>query len=83
MSTYWINNDYLMVPSDQIGSAWEWYHWIGLEKDINLYRFLIFWNQSFEYSKRLAHFYLLKKSAKGMLYFGLDCGMLEHSTHEP
>jgi hypothetical protein len=26
----------------QIGSAWEWYHWIGLEKDINRYRFLIF-----------------------------------------
>jgi hypothetical protein len=22
--------------------AWEWYHWIGLEKDINRYRFLIF-----------------------------------------
>ncbi len=30
------------VPSGQIGSAWEWYHWIGLEKDINRYRFLIF-----------------------------------------
>jgi hypothetical protein len=26
----------------QIGSAWEWYHWIGLEKDINCYRFLFF-----------------------------------------
>ncbi len=32
----------LKVPSDQIGSAWEWYHWIGLEKDINHYRFFIF-----------------------------------------
>ncbi len=25
----------LKVPSGQIGSAWEGYHWIGLEKDIN------------------------------------------------
>ncbi len=25
----------LKVPSGQIGSAWEWYHWIGLKKDIN------------------------------------------------
>jgi hypothetical protein len=25
----------------------------------------------------LAHFYLMKKSAKVLLYFGLDCGMLE------
>jgi hypothetical protein len=24
----------------------------------------------------LAHFYLLKKSAKGLHYFGLDCGIL-------
>ncbi len=30
----------LKVPSGQIGSAWEWYHWIGLEKDINRYSFL-------------------------------------------
>jgi hypothetical protein len=27
----------------------------------------------------LAHFYLIKKSAKVLLYFGLDCGMLEFS----
>ncbi len=33
----------LKVPSGQIGSAWEWYHWIGFEeKDINRYGFLIF-----------------------------------------
>jgi hypothetical protein len=32
----------LKVPSGQIRSALEWYHWIGLEKDINRYRFLIF-----------------------------------------
>ncbi len=32
----------LKVPSGQIGSAWESYHWIGLEKDINRHRFLIF-----------------------------------------
>jgi len=32
----------LKVPSGQIGSAWEWYHWIGLEKDINRYGFSFF-----------------------------------------
>ncbi len=32
----------LKVPSGQIGSTWEWYHWIGLERDINLYRFFNF-----------------------------------------
>jgi hypothetical protein len=31
----------LKIPSGQIGSAREWYHWIGLEKDMNRYRFLI------------------------------------------
>ncbi len=31
----------LKVPSGQNESTWEWYHWIGLEKDINCYRFLI------------------------------------------
>ncbi len=30
----------------------------------------------------LAHFYLMKKSAKVLLYFGLDCGMLEFFTHQ-
>ncbi len=35
-----INN--LKVRSGQIGSAWEWYHWIGIEKNINRYMFLIF-----------------------------------------
>jgi hypothetical protein len=30
----------LKVPSRQIRSAWEWHHWIDLEKDIN--RFFIF-----------------------------------------
>jgi hypothetical protein len=33
---------FLKVQFGQIRSAWEWYHWIGLEKDINCYRFLIF-----------------------------------------
>ncbi len=33
----------LKVPSSgQIRSAWEWYHWIGLKKDINRYMLLIF-----------------------------------------
>ncbi len=34
----------------------------------------------------VAQFYLLKKSTKGLHYFGLDCGMLKffwYSTHEP
>jgi hypothetical protein len=31
----------LKVPSGQIGSALEYYHWIGLEKDINRYMLLI------------------------------------------
>jgi hypothetical protein len=30
---------HLEVPSIQIGSTCEWYNWIGLEKDINHYRF--------------------------------------------
>jgi hypothetical protein len=29
----------LNVPPGQIGSAREWNHWIGLEKNINRYRF--------------------------------------------
>ncbi len=95
--------------------TWDWggYHWIGLEKDINCYRFLIFlishmniW-KDFKVLSRfmqnwiqppaclncglhrilssywLAHFHLMKKSAKVLLYFGLDCGMLEFFTHEP
>ncbi len=31
----------------------------------------------------LEHFYLMNKSAKVLLCFGLDCGMLEVFTHEP
>ncbi len=31
----------------------------------------------------LAHFYLMKNSAKVLLYCGLDCGMLEFFTQEP
>jgi hypothetical protein len=30
----------------------------------------------------LAHFYLPKKSAKRIHYFGLDCGMLEYERAE-
>ncbi len=36
----------LKVPSGQIGSKWEWYHWKALEKDINSYKFLIFYFRS-------------------------------------
>ncbi len=34
----------------------------------------------------MSHFYLLKKSAEVLLYFGLDCGLLVffmYSTHKP
>jgi hypothetical protein len=31
----------------------------------------------------LAHFHLMKKTAKVQLYFGLDCGMMEFFTCEP
>jgi hypothetical protein len=31
----------------------------------------------------LAHFHLMKKSAKVQLYFGLYCGMMEFFTCEP
>ncbi len=30
----------------------------------------------------VGHIYLMKKSAKVLLDFGLDCGMLELFTHE-
>ncbi len=30
-----------MVLSGQIGSAWEWYHWIDFKKVINLYIFFV------------------------------------------
>ena len=33
-------------------------------------------------SYRLAHFYLMKKSTKVLLYFGLDCGMMEFFAYE-
>jgi len=41
----------LKVPSGQIGSAWEWYHWKALEKDINRYMFLIFYFWSWIFYK--------------------------------
>ncbi len=42
----------LQVPSGRIKSAWEWYHWISLEKDINRNGFFSF-NFNLEYLKRL------------------------------
>ncbi len=41
----------LKVPSGHIGPAWEWHHWIGLEKDINRYRFFIFYFWSWIFDK--------------------------------
>ncbi len=45
----------LKVPLGQIWSAWECYHCIGLEKDINCYRFFIFyfWSWIFDKSSKL------------------------------
>ncbi len=45
----------LKVPSGQIGSASDWYHWKGLEKDINCYRIFIFyfWFWIFEKTSEL------------------------------
>jgi hypothetical protein len=39
-----ITPSYFKVPFGQIGSAWEWHHWIGLEKNINRYMFFDFFN---------------------------------------
>ncbi len=35
---------YLKVTSGQIGSVWEWYHWMDLEKDINRYGLIFKFN---------------------------------------
>ncbi len=43
---FWCKSLDLKVPSGQIGSKWEWYHWIALEKDINRYKFWIFYFRS-------------------------------------
>ncbi len=45
---------FLKVPSGQIGSAWEWYHWKALLNDINRYLFLIFnfWSCIFDKSSK-------------------------------
>ncbi len=46
------NAHVLKVPSGQIGSAWEWYHWIGIKKDINRYM-IFFWSWIFEKSSKI------------------------------
>ncbi len=50
------------MPSSQIGSAWEWYHWIGLEMDFNCYRFLIFdfWSWIFDKSSKVLRRFMQK-----------------------
>ncbi len=55
MNVHWrksTSKSEIKVPSGQIGSAWEWYHWISLKKDINRYMFLIF-NFDLEYLRRV------------------------------
>jgi hypothetical protein len=44
---------HLKVPPSQNGSAREWYHWIGLEKDINRYRGVWFFVFDLEYLIRV------------------------------
>jgi hypothetical protein len=56
------------------------------KKRITVYYFFGTWLCSILSSYWLAHFYLMKKSAKVLHYFGLDCGMLEffkYSSHAP
>jgi hypothetical protein len=33
---YFYSSRTLKVPSGQIGSAWEWYHWLGLKKEFKI-----------------------------------------------
>ncbi len=44
-----------LPQSDQIGSAWEWYHWTGLKRTSTATCFLIFyfWSWIFEKSSKL------------------------------
>ncbi len=110
-------NNNLKVLSGQIGSAWEWYHWIGIEKNIDRYNFFIFyfkfhfwifektskfWAASYKNEPNLLlvrimvciesflpigwRTFFMTKCAKGMLYFGLDCRMLDffkYTSHKP
>ncbi len=59
----------LKVLCGQIVSAWEWYHWIGLEENINCNKFLIF-HFSLEYLKRLQRSELIhtKKNPTSCLF---------------
>jgi hypothetical protein len=67
----------LKVPSGQIGSAWEWYHWIGLEKDINRYRFLIYYFLSWIFDKS-SKFLAASCKKESNLLLEQHCGGLFH-----
>ncbi len=58
----------LNVLSSQIGSAWEWYHWIGLEKNINFYRFFIFHFWSWIFNKSSKFWAASCKNESNLLY---------------
>ncbi len=63
----------LKVPSGQIGSTWEWYHCIGLEKNINRYWFF---NFTLEYLKRLQSSEPLHAKMNPT-----SCCLFDHSLH--
>jgi hypothetical protein len=65
---------YLKVPSSQIGSTWEWYHWIGLEKDVNRYRFWFFY-LTLEYLK------ILQSSSRFMQKWIQPLACSDHGLH--
>ncbi len=62
----------LKILSGQIGSAWEWYHWIGLEKDINRYGFIFyFWSWIFDKSSKFWASSCKKESNLLLFWIGL------------
>ncbi len=76
----------LKIPSGHIRSAWEWYHLVGLGKDMNHYKFfdfiiliLNFWRE-FEVLSRLVQKRLQSPhSSAGSLYRILSSYTLAHS----
>ncbi len=68
---------WLKVPSGQIGSAWEWYHWIGLKKSSTAtdFDFLIL---IFEYLKKLQSSEPLQTKMNPTSHACLDLGLYAH-----
>ncbi len=79
---YWTNmggahctSFFLKVPSGQIGSALEWYNWIGLKKDINrtCFWFLILILNIWEEFKVLSRFLLVGITVCLESFFPIGC----------